>query len=81
MTIEQLRKALDEKNIPAKVLHIEKTEYGFYEVIYTFDLNYAARDYSNIKLLIEPELDELVEDIKDAVLLIREKYAHKKGGK
>lgn len=69
-----LQKALNEKNIPAKILYIKKIEYGDYEVIYTFDLNYDGRDYSNLEPIIEPELDELVEDIEDAVLMIGFRY-------
>lgn len=74
MTVEKMQKALDKNNIPAKVLHVEKIEHELYEVIYTFDLEYATRDYTATDTLVEPELDELVEDIKDAVFLIGKKY-------
>ena len=69
-----LQKALNEKNVPAKILYIKKTEYGDYEVVYTFDFNYDGRDYSNLEFIIEPELDELVEDIEDAVFMIGFRY-------
>jgi hypothetical protein len=35
-----LQKALNEKNVPAKILYVEKTKFDDYEVIYTFDLNH-----------------------------------------
>ena len=74
MTINELQKELNAKNIPAKILYIEKTEYGLYEIIYTFDLDYIGRDYSNTNFLIEPELDELVDDIEEAVSFIAISY-------
>lgn len=74
MTIKNLQEALNKENISAKVLHVEKTDYDDYEVIYTFDLNYMGRDYSNVNSIIEPELDELVKDIEDAVFTIGLKY-------
>lgn len=77
MNIKDLQKALDEKNIPAKVLHVKKTKYDDYEVIYTFDLSYEGRDYSNTDIIIEPEDDELVENIEDAVFIIGFRYKDK----
>nr|DAT96494.1 MAG TPA: hypothetical protein [Bacteriophage sp.] len=74
-----LQKALNEKNVPAKILYIKKTKYGDYEVIYTFDFNYDGRDYSNLESIIEPELDELVEDIEDAVFMIGFRYKERNG--
>lgn len=77
MNKKDLQKALDEKNIPAKVLHIEKTKYDDYEVIYTFDLSYEGRDYSDVQNIIEPEDDELVENLEDAVFMIGFRYKDK----
>ena len=77
MNKENLQKALDEKNIPAKVLYVEKTEYNDYEVVYTFDLSYEGRDYSNLDRIVEPEDDELVEDLEDAVFMIGFRYKNK----
>lgn len=70
MNKENLQQALNDNNIPAKVLYVKKTKYDDYEVIYTFDLNYEGRDYSNLTAIISPELDELVTDIKEAVFMI-----------
>lgn len=77
MNKQNLQKALDEKNIPAKVLHVEKTKYDDYEVVYTFDLSYEGRDYSNLQRIVEPEDDELVEDLEDAVFMIGFRYKDK----
>ena len=79
MNTKDLQKALDEKNIPAKVLHVKKTNYDDYEVIYTFDLSYEGRDYSNIESIIEPEDDELVENLEDAVFIIGFRYKDRNG--
>ena len=69
MNKENLQKALNEKNIMAKVLYVRKTEYNDYEVIYTFDMDYEGRDdYEDY--IVEPEFDELVEDIEEAVFMI-----------
>lgn len=72
--MQELQIALEQKNIPAKILYIEQTKQGDYEVVYTFDLNYKGRDYSNLEVIIEPELDELVEDIEEAVYIIENRY-------
>ena len=74
MNKENLQKALDEKNIIAKVLYVQKTEYEDYEVVYTFDMDYQGRDYTNLECIIEPELDELVKDIEEAVFMIGFRY-------
>ena len=74
MNKENLQKALDEKNIIAKVLYVQKTEYEDYEVVYTFDMEYQGRDYTNLECIIEPELDELVKDIEEAVFMIGFRY-------
>ena len=71
MTKENLQNALDDKKVPVKVLNIRPTKQDDYEVIYTFDLNYEGRDYSNIDCIIEPEYDELVENIEDAVFMMK----------
>jgi hypothetical protein len=76
MNKENLQKALDEKGIIAKVLYVQKTEYEDYEVVYTFDIDYQGRD-SYEDYIVEPELDELVEDIEEAVFMIGLKYKKK----
>lgn len=78
MTKENLQNALDDKKVPVKVLNIRPTKQDDYEVIYTFDLNYEGRDYSNIDCIIEPEYDELVENIEDAVFMIERKYRNQR---
>lgn len=78
MNKENLQKALDEKNIIAKVLYVKKTEYNDYEVVYTFDMDYEGRDdYEDY--IVEPELDELVEDIEEAVFMIGLRYKEANG--
>lgn len=66
MMIKKLQTELDKKNIPVKVLYVEKTKYGF-EVIYTPDLTYEGRDYTDLKYIISPERDVLVNDFDDIV--------------
>lgn len=77
MNKENLQKALDANNIPAKVLYVNKTQYDDYEVIYTFDLTYEGRDYSQTAHIVTPEYDELVEDMEDAVFMIEFRYKNK----
>ena len=48
MTKETLQVELDKKNIKAKILHVEKTDYKDYEVIFTRDLNYAVLEIKRI---------------------------------
>lgn len=78
MTKENLQAALNDKQVPVKVLNVRQTEQDDYEVIYTFDLDYEGRDYSNIDCIIEPEYDELVENIEDAVFMIERKYRNQR---
>lgn len=73
LTKEDLQKALDECEIKAKILCVQKTEYNDYEIVFTFALDYTGRDnYSDC--IIEPEEDILAEDIEDAVSQIKYKY-------
>ena len=73
MTKETLQVELDKKNIKAKILHVEKTDYKDYEVIFTRDLNYSRpkSKLSKHDVIIEPEEDVLVDDLTDAVLEIK----------
>lgn len=68
MTKESLQKKCNEKGLKVKILSVEKTEYGDYEIVYTFDMNYQGRDsYENC--IIEPELDELVKDENEFIFM------------
>lgn len=68
MTKESLHAKCDEKNLKVKILYVKKTNFEDYEVIYTFDLDYQGRD-SYEDYIIEPELDELVEDEDDFIFM------------
>ena len=68
MTKESLQTKCDEKNLKVKILSVKKTNFEDYEVIYTFDLDYQGRD-SYEDYIIEPELDELVEDENDFIFM------------
>lgn len=68
MTKESLQEKCNEKDLKVKILSVKKTEYNDYEVIYTFDMDYQGRD-SYEDYLIEPELDELVEDEDDFIFI------------
>lgn len=68
MTKESLQEKCNEKDLKVKVLSVKKTEYNDYEVIYTFDMDYQGRD-SYEDYLIEPELDELVENEDDFIFI------------
>lgn len=68
MTKESLQTKCDEKNLKVKILSVKKTNFEDYEVIYTFDLDYQGRD-SYEDYIIEPELDELVEDEDDFIFM------------
>ena len=68
MTKESLQAKCNEKDLKVKILSVEKTEYNDYEVIYTFDMDYQGRD-SYKDYLIEPEIDELVEDEDDFIFI------------
>ena len=81
MMIKKLQTELDKKNIPVKVLYVEKTKCGFFEVIYTPDLTYEGRDYTDLKYIISPERDVLVKDFDDIVNAIKlNEYLREKGG-
>jgi len=68
MTKESLQEKCNEKDLKVKILSVKKTEYNDYEVIYTFDMDYQGRD-SYEDYIIEPELDELVEDEDDFIFI------------
>lgn len=61
MTKESLQAKCNESGLNLKILFVEKTEFGVYWVVYTFDLDYQGRD-SYEKYLVEPEMDEIVVD-------------------
>lgn len=61
MTKESLQAKCNESGLNLKILFVEKTEFGVYWVVYTFDLDYQGRD-SYEKYIIEPEMDEIVVD-------------------
>ncbi len=69
MTKESLQKKCNESDLKVKILSVEKTEYDEYEVVYTFDMNYQGR-VSYKDFIIEPELDELVEDENEFVFIV-----------
>lgn len=69
MTKESLQTKCNEKGLRVKILYVEQTEYEMYEVIYTFDMDYQGRDsYENY--IIEPELDELVQDEDEFIFML-----------
>lgn len=69
MTKESLQTKCNEKGLRVKILYVEQTEYEEYEVIYTFDMDYQGRDsYENY--IIEPELDELVQDEDEFIFML-----------
>lgn len=61
MTKESLQAKCNESGLNLKILFVEKTDFGVYWVVYTFDLDYQGRD-SYEKYIIEPEMDEIVVD-------------------
>lgn len=69
MTKESLQTRCNEEELKIKILFVEKTEYENYEVIYTFDMGYQDRD-SYEDYIIEPELDELVEDEEEFIFMV-----------
>ena len=69
MTKESLQKKCNEKGLKLKILSVEKTAYDDYEVVYTFDMNYQGRNSYNGQI-IEPELDELVDNEEDFILMV-----------
>ena len=68
MTKESLQTKCNETDLKVKILSVDKTNYEDYEVVYTFDMDYQGRD-SYKDYLIEPELDELVEDEDDFIFI------------
>lgn len=68
MTKESLQTKCNEKGLRVKILYVEQTEFEMYEVIYTFDMDYQGRD-SYEKYIIEPELDELVQDEEEFIFM------------
>lgn len=68
MTKESLQTKCNEENLNVKILYVEETDYKDYEVVYTFDMDYQGRD-SYEDHIIEPELDELVEDEEEFVFM------------
>lgn len=69
MTKESLQTRCNEEELKIKILFVEKTEYENYEVIYTFNMGYQDRD-SYEDYIIEPELDELVEDEEEFIFMV-----------
>ena len=69
MTKESLQTKCNEKDLKVKILSVEKTNFEDYEVVYTFDLDYQGRD-SYEDYIIEPELDELVEDENEFIFMV-----------
>ena len=69
MTKESLQTKCNETDLKVKILSVEKTNYEDYEVVYTFDMDYQGRD-SYEDRIIEPELDELVEDEEEFVFIV-----------
>lgn len=70
MTKESLQAICNEIGLEIKILFVEQTEYEEYEVVYTFDLNYQGRD-SYEDYIIEPELDELVENEEEFIVVAK----------
>lgn len=69
MTKESLQKKCDEVGLKVKILCVEKTTFNDYEVVYTFDLSYPGR-ISYKDRIVEPELDELVENEDDFIFIV-----------
>lgn len=69
MTKESLQAKCNESGLNLKILFVEKTEFGVYWVVYTFDLDYQGRD-SYEDYIIEPELDELVQDEEEFIFAV-----------
>ncbi len=71
MTVKSLQEYCDRNQLKVKILYVEQTEYGDYEVIYTFDFNYKGRDYTDTNCIVSPELDELIIDEQDFLQQIK----------
>ena len=70
MTKESLQAKCNESGLNLKILFVEKTDFGVYWVVYTFDLDYQGRD-SYEKYIVEPEMDELVVDEDEFVFTVK----------
>lgn len=68
MTKESLQAKCNETDLKVKILYVKKTKYEDYEVVYTFDMDYQGRD-SYDHHIVEPELDELVEDEEEFIFM------------
>ena len=77
MTKESLQAKCNDSGLNLKILFVEKTDFGVYWVVYTFDLNYQGRD-SYEKYIIEPEMDELAFDENAFVLLAKFRAGNEK---
>ena len=73
MTKESLQAKCNETDLNVKILFVQKTAYEDYEVVYTFDMNYQGQDYykNSDFIIIEPELDELVENENEFIFMAR----------
>ena len=68
MTVENLQKIIDQKNISAKILYIEKCDIFIgYWIVYTYDLSYKPEEPLPRSYLIEPEKDILASDYEEAI--------------
>lgn len=70
MTKESLQAKCNDSGLNLKILFVEKTDFGVYWVVYTFDLDYQGRD-SYEKYLVEPEMDELVAHEDEFVFTVK----------
>jgi hypothetical protein len=70
MTKESLQAKCNDSGLNLKILFLEKTDFGDYWVVYTFDLDYQGRD-SYEKYIIEPEMDEIVVDEDEFVFTVK----------
>lgn len=70
MTVKSLQEYCDRNQLKVKILYVEQTEYGDYEVIYTFDFDYKGRDYTETNYIIEPEFDDVIVDEQEFTQII-----------
>lgn len=70
MTKESLQAKCNDSGLNLKILFVEKTDFGDYWVVYTFNLDYQGRD-SYEKYIVEPEMDELVVDEDEFVFTVK----------
>jgi hypothetical protein len=68
MTKESLQAKCNAQNLEVKILSVKETKYEDYEVVYTFDMDYQGRD-SYEDYIVEPELDELVDNEDEFIFL------------